>query len=125
MSAKSLKNKDSSESSIYWSSHLKSWESSGLNQSEYCRHNNLNYSVFHYWKRKLSQSRIIGPLSKLVELDESLVSRTSSFEKPDFPGMGADRPVLRLWVGSDFCIDVDENFSSAVLSRLLGCLGSF
>ena len=128
MHEESMKIKDSSELSIYWESHLKACESSNLNQSEYCRRNNLNYSVFHYWKRKLSKSGIMIPSAKLVQLDGRMLngSQNSALEKSasTSPKMSPECSGLRLWVGPEYCIDIGENFSSTVLSRLLVCLRS-
>jgi hypothetical protein len=114
--------KESSELSSYWESHLQNWEKSSISQSEYCRSNNLNYSVFHYWKRKLSKSRIIGSSAKLVQIDNTLLSENNSSEKLPSFGLCQRRSSLRLWVGRDYCIDVDEDFSVEVLNRLLQCL---
>jgi hypothetical protein len=118
----------SSEKSSYWESHLKNWEKSGINQSEYCRSNNLNYSVFHYWKRKLSRSRIIGKSAKLVQIDRTLLSANNLKERHstiDLSSGGEGRPSLRMWVGagSNYCLEVEEGFSVDVLTRLLHCLG--
>lgn len=119
--------KKSSELSLYWESHLKNWEKSGINQSQYCRSNNLNYSVFHYWKRKFSRSRIIGKSAKLVRIDRTLLSANNLKERHstiDLSSGGEGRPSLRLWVGvsSNYCIEVEEGFSVDVLTRLLQCL---
>jgi hypothetical protein len=114
--------KESSEISSYWESHLKNWEKSGIKQSEYCRSNNLNYSMFHYWKRKLYKSLILGSSAKLVQINNTLVSENNSLEKSPTFGLCTRRPSLRLWVGRDYCIDVDEDFSVAVLNRLLQSL---
>jgi len=45
----------SKDNQSYWHDHFKSWEKSGLSQAAYCRHNDLKYCLFHYWKRKLSK----------------------------------------------------------------------
>ena len=126
MQKKKVTINESSEKSAYWESHLKNWEKSRINQSEYCRSNNLNYSVFHYWKRKLSRSRIIGKSVKLVRIDSTLLSANNLKEKFRSYGLGAGRegrPSLRLWVGGNYCIEVEDGFSVDVLTRLLHCLG--
>lgn len=115
MRKKSIKSQKPMELSLSWATHLKNWSLSSVSQSEYCRRNNLNYSVFHYWKRKLSKSRISGSSSNLVQFAPSIVSQNNSCPTPG-------RASLRLWVGRDYCVDVEENFSEAVLSRLLACL---
>jgi hypothetical protein len=133
MSEKLVLTRESSELSIYWASHLKHCQESGLTQAEYCRRNDLKYSVFHYWKRKLSKSGIIGSSANLVQLDNNFDCLNHSLEKASVPGSaclsaeqsdGGESPGLRLWVGSDYCIDVGDNFSSDALYRLLRLLRS-
>ena len=63
----------------YWEAHLKSWESSGISQSAYCRQHQLRLNCFIYWK-KLRSSRESG-----VSLLESPVSR------PDLPSTPTSR----------------------------------
>lgn len=36
-----------------WRSHIEAWEATGLSQMGYCRANDLSYSQFIYWRRKL------------------------------------------------------------------------
>jgi hypothetical protein len=124
MSEKLVLRKESSELSVYWESHLKNWQESGLSQSEYCRRKELKYNVFHYWKRKLYKSRLPGSSAKLVQVDNCFDSLNHSLEKTSSAGLSPARPALRLWVGEDYCIDVCDNFSSDVLCRLLGILRS-
>ena len=38
----------------FWKEQIEKWNSSGLNQSEYCRQNNLNRKNFYNWKVKFS-----------------------------------------------------------------------
>ena len=37
----------------FWKEQIEKWNSSGLNQSEYCRQNNLNKVSFYKWRIKL------------------------------------------------------------------------
>lgn len=41
--------------SDFWITEIKKWSESGLNQSEYCRLNNLNLKRFYKWKIKFSE----------------------------------------------------------------------
>jgi len=36
--------------------HVRRWRSSGLTQAEYCRRNDLKWSTFHYWRKRLATS---------------------------------------------------------------------
>lgn len=100
-----------------WKSILEGFKSSNQSQSEYCRENNINYSVFLYWKRKLLKPRSVETEIKIVELkncnDSLELSR--SILKPT----GS----LRLWIDG-LCIEIGEGFSSAVLIELLRVLRS-
>jgi hypothetical protein len=40
----------------YWESQIEAWRDSGVSQAEYCKANNLRYSRFLYWRRKLEQA---------------------------------------------------------------------
>ncbi|SHO48972.1 IS66 family insertion sequence element accessory protein TnpA, partial [Desulfopila aestuarii] len=46
--------KNRSAKQEYWQEHIRSWESSGLTQSSYCRENMLSLATFGYWRRKSS-----------------------------------------------------------------------
>jgi len=37
----------------YWRSHIEAWEATGQSQLAYCKANDLSYSQFIYWRRKL------------------------------------------------------------------------
>ncbi|HOV13306.1 MAG TPA: hypothetical protein PK771_03390 [Spirochaetota bacterium] len=39
---------------------IEKWKSSGLNQSEYCRLNNLNKNSFSKWEIKFSEQEILS-----------------------------------------------------------------
>ena len=43
----------------YWFEHIKSWETSGLKQSEYCRREGLHARVFSEYKRQYSRYRLL------------------------------------------------------------------
>ena len=37
----------------FWKQQIEAWQGSELQQTEYCRQNNLKYHRFTYWKKKL------------------------------------------------------------------------
>ncbi len=127
MSEASSKSKAPSELSQYWVSHVRNWESSSLNQSQYCRENNLNYSVFHYWKQKSFKSRISATSMQFIQINESLLTGDESLSHGSSPVLNRDRddsPAFRLWIGRDYCIDIGADFSSSLLCRLVRTLRS-
>ncbi len=38
--------------------HCKNWESSGLKQSEYCKHVGLSKSTFYYWAKRYKKKQL-------------------------------------------------------------------
>ncbi len=105
----------------FWKSHILHYEESGLSGVEYCRTEGINYSRFHYWKQKLSNSLFSpsGPL-KLVQVPVDLRGNCLN-------PVEAEKSVsnccsgLRLWIG-DYCIELPEDFSPVLLSRVLETL---
>jgi len=93
----------------YWLHHTTAWESSGVSQREYCRRHSLALSTFGYWKRKLRQSNEGPP--RFYPLTIPAVVAVE-----DNPG---DRG-LHLLVNKDrFRIQIEEDFSSALLKKLV------
>lgn len=39
--------------STFWQEHVTAWQASGLTQKAYCEEQDLRYSAFGYWVRKL------------------------------------------------------------------------
>lgn len=100
-----------------WSKRIEGWKNSGLNQREYCRRENISACSFSHWKRRLEESPP-SPGLTLIKLDTS------------DPGLSPRRQyappassALRFWF-KDFCIEVSEDFSPPVLSRLIDTLRS-
>jgi hypothetical protein len=46
-----------------WEDRIHAWEKSGLSQKAYCRQEQLSFSAFYYWRRKLA-----GNNRRFVEL---------------------------------------------------------
>lgn len=93
----------------YWRSHLESWALSGLSQAEYCRQNDLNIARFGYWKRRFSKDNL--PV-EFVQISAEPVKSTRSFQDNGIPS-------LRITMGSEFAIEVSDNFSPATLEKVL------
>jgi len=49
----------------FWKKHIKKWEKSGLNKSEYCRQNNLGYYSFLDWIKRINSEKMSCDFVKL------------------------------------------------------------
>jgi hypothetical protein len=98
-----------------WERQIKSWKLSGLSKAEYCRRKHISYHTFNYWKKRLKISQPPSPIT-LVKLEEPK-EITSSFHKQKVISLSP----IRFWV-KDFCIEVENNFSSTVLGQLVQTL---
>ncbi len=47
---------DSTEGAPFWQSHIAAWQQSGLTQKAYCEQQELRYTTFGYWVRKLRRA---------------------------------------------------------------------
>jgi len=78
----------------YWEAQISTWQSSGLNMSEYCRQNNLNHRSLSNWKRKLNQTGLKTCSQPFVEIkcyDESLEHSDQTIEMT----IGTTRFIMR------------------------------
>ena len=96
-----------------WQEHIKKWANTNLTQIEYCKNNELRASQFTYWKSKLSNSleNSVGlvqvPVPVFSQIPESIkVIKSSDFE-------------MRIIINNDFQIEVNNDFSSQSLKRLV------
>lgn len=98
------------ENADKWRTEMEEYKISGLNQSEYCRQKGINYSMFLYWKRKLLKPRPTSTGLKIVEVRGSLQSMIGGRSK----GISSFRILIE-----DVCIEIEEGFSSRMLSEIL------
>jgi hypothetical protein len=94
----------------FWNSHLESWAPSGLSQAEYCRRNDLNIPRFRYWKRKLSKK---NSLLEFVQLPTGAINSTQLLQQ------NTAAPSLRITMGSEFTIEVLDDFSPMTLEKVI------
>ncbi len=47
---------DTTEGAPFWQSRIAAWQQSGLTQKAYCEQQELRYSTFGYWVRKLRRA---------------------------------------------------------------------
>ncbi len=94
-----------------WQAHVRALERSGLSRAEYCRRHNLSYHALRYWQLKLRQ---MGQAPVEIQL-------------PTLQPVAGD-PAQRKHSGvsirldSGVRIELDEQFSSLVLGRVLQVL---
>jgi len=90
--------------------HIRRWRSSGLTQAEYCRRNELKWSTFHYWRKRLAAT------SQAV----TLVQVPVGFNRN---GLGPWGQGLTLLLGDRYKVEIGDNFKASTLARLVDTLG--
>ena len=104
MNNKQIRSKE--EKRRYWQEHIESWRQSGLGQAEYCRRNSLLIKSFGYWKRRTGGSSR-GQLNFFpLVLSNPVVT----------PGHASLQLILQ---EKRFTIEVEEDFSPAILKKLI------
>ena len=88
----------------FWSDHIKSWRSSNLSQSEYCRRKNLDINLFSKWKRRNANTGFVEVKTKVSEHD-----RAGNF--------------MEISVYDTYKIRVNPDFDDETLKRILSLLG--
>lgn len=88
----------------FWRAHIETWETSGLNQSEYCRRQGLDVRRLRYWSKKkpITSNQ---PLA-LVEVPMPRLSDGSGH-------------ALRLVVDNRHQVEIADNFSPETLEQVL------
>ncbi len=90
-----------------WEGHMTRWRDSGLTQAEYCRRNELKWSKFHYWRKRLKDK------PTAVTLVQVPVSNNLSCQ----PGQE-----LTLILGSRYRVEIGDNFNPSTLAKLVDTL---
>ena len=91
--------------------HVRRWRSSGLSQAEYCRRNDLKWSTFHYWRKRLATS---SAAVTLVQVPMGFNSNRSDCQPCQ---------ELTLVLGDRYKVEVGDNFNPSTLARLVNTLG--
>jgi len=63
----------------FWKEQIGKWKSSGYNQSEYCRQNNLNGNSFSKWKIKFSEQEKLS-MSDFLRVELAGVTESTEIE---------------------------------------------
>ena len=92
----------------FWQTHVETWSLTGLSQTEYCRQNNLKPARFTYWKRKF----------KKESLPVEFVRISAESAKADHLFYNNEAS-LRLTVGSQFTIEIQDGFTPVTLQQVL------
>jgi hypothetical protein len=93
---------------LQWEEHMRQWRSSDLTQAEYCRRNELKWSTFHYWRKRLQET------ATTVTLVEVPVSN----------GLGCQScQQLTLVLGDHYKVEIGDNFNPSTLVKLVDTLG--
>ena len=93
----------------YWKEQIEAWQVSGLEQTEYCRQNNLKYHLFTYWKKKLAHP-VESPVCLVqVPFAQTITPRASSIP-------------LGLVLANGYRIEVERDFDPVALKQLIHVL---
>ncbi len=88
--------------------HVRRWQDSGLSQAEYCRRNELKWSRFHYWRKRLQETATAVTLVQV----------------PVTNGLGCQPcQELTLVLGDRFKVEIGDEFNPSTLAKLVDTLG--
>jgi hypothetical protein len=90
--------------------HVRRWRSSGLTQAEYCRRNDLKWSTFNYWRKRLATSAAVT----LVQVPVGFNRNGSGYHPCQ---------ELTLVLGDRYKVEIGDNFNPCTLARLVDTLG--
>ena len=94
----------------FWRLHIQAWQDSGLSQRAYCKKKNLSEYRFSKWKSRLAKNDNVA--SRFVR-----VPLTTGLPVPIKAG------VLHVHCPNGFRVDINEEFDSELLKKLLTVLG--
>lgn len=95
-----------------WNGHVKSWQSSGLSQREYCHQNNISEKCFGYWLRKDRKNSNLQLIPVHIE-PESVIAITRNQSSG-----------LELKFANDARIEIAKNFDSEAFARVVRIITS-
>ncbi|MHC4215300.1 MAG: IS66 family insertion sequence element accessory protein TnpA [Planctomycetota bacterium] len=88
--------------------HIRRWRDSRLTQAEYCRRNELKWSTFHYWRKRLQDK------PTAVTLVEVPVRKNLSCQPCH---------ELTLILGDRYRVEIGDDFNPSTLAKLVDTLG--
>jgi len=103
---------DQARRTRHWQAHVTAQKQSGLSRAEYCRQHQLSYHAATYWNRKFSKP----PRNRTTLVP---VTFASSIKINPVPMV---RSVLKVILPNKIAVEVDDDFSPTVLTKLLATL---
>lgn len=97
----------------YWQSHVSHWKSSGMSQRAYCLENKIALSTFTYWHRKFKK-KVEEEQPQFYPLTLQAILNVGNDSK--------DSGLRLLLQEGKYCIDIEEDFSSTALQKLVQAL---
>lgn len=108
-----------------WEGIIRKWPDSGLSQREYCLRQNLTYSAFRYWYRRLGFGNAPTKSSQQVRAVEvsrkAMRHRTIAMNPVANGEVETDKIVIKL-PGAQALVTISGRMSLASLSRIMGVL---
>ncbi len=101
-----------SKKETLWRAHIRAWEKAGISQANYCRQYGLSPKSFTYWKGRLRSQPEAVSFYQVATTDHF----ANRLKRQPMPG------ALNLLMGDRFCIEVNDDFSPAVLRKLVHAL---
>jgi transposase len=100
-----MSRKSNSSKHDFWKSHLEAQATSGMSIKAYCHENGLNFSSWHYWRKRLSASATSQPEPQNPFIPLAMPGFTSS--------------VIRLRVGLSVQLEIPATMSPEWIARLV------
>ena len=103
-----------SKGTAFWKQHICAWQSSGLNQSQYCHANQIPVSSFSNWRKRLNSQPDEAPVEtntpRFIELPMTTDETPTNTDQQLVVEVGAAR------------IIVDDNTNITLFKKIIGCL---
>jgi len=92
----------------YWRHHIQAWQVSGLSQRAYCHKNDLSEYRFSKWKSRLAK--------------DTTSCRFIRVPSPTHLPVPIKRSVLHVYSPNGFRVEINEDFDSGLLKKILTVL---
>nr|MBF0221781.1 hypothetical protein [Desulfobulbaceae bacterium] len=98
-----------------WLTHVNAWQQSGLSRAEYSRQHNLSHHQLRYWQKKNELQESPGLTFVPVPL-ASVVKHSTRHNTQEW------KSFLKVEINGRFKVEVADEFSPAILARLITTL---
>jgi len=106
-----FRKRSSSKGTEFWSGHIQAWRQSKLSKAEYSRQHDLPIHALRYWFKKLESKNGQQSNNAVVPLPFHLQDLSSRSSSP-----------MTLKVGQSYQVEINGDFSSSVLQKLIKTL---